>query len=545
MNIARDPVADQATVRAVHDAAQAGKHAAAAALAEAALAGGLEHALLLNVVALRLEEQGKLPEAERLLRRAVEIAPDDQGVRNALGLVLLQLERPAQALPQFEALLRLNPSLPFAHANRGSALVELGLIAQAQASYRRALDLDPGQAMALTGLARLAAGRGAHSEARAWAQKALAVLPGFPDAVLSLASAELGEQNLADAEARLRALLDDVRLGPQERAYANGLLADVLDAKDYTDEAFAAYSLCNQELHRMHAARFSSSGGALTYARSMHDYFARTAPEIWKQRPAADPSTSASRHVFVLGFPQSGATLLEVVLKGHPDVVSLQQSESLIAAVQEYMQRPEDLGRFASAPEQTLGRLRQAYWQRVAAAGVEVKGKLFIDEHPLNTLKLPLIARLFPEARILFACRDPRDVVLSCFRHRFRMSAPMYELLSLEGAARYYDAVMQLTVRLTGSLALEMCLVRHEDVVTAFAREMKRVCDFLDIQWHPAMGDFALRAKDPTAPAITTAQLVRGLGTEGIGQWRRYRRHMAAVLPVLEPWIKRFYYEKS
>lgn len=546
MNLGRDPAADQATVRAVHDAAQAGKHAAAAALAEAALAGGLEHALLLNVVALRLEEQGKLPEAERLLRRAVEIAPDDQGARNALGLVLLQLERPAQALPQFEALLQLNPSLPFAHANRGSALIELGLIAQAQASYRRALDLDPRQAMALTGLARLAAGRGAHSEARGWAQKALAVLPGFPDAVLSLASAELGEQNLADAEARLRALLDDVRLGPKERAYANGLLADVLDAKDYTDEAFAAYSLCNQQLQRMHAARFSSSGGALTYARSMHDYLARTAPEIWKQRPSADPRcTGASRHVFVLGFPQSGATLLEVVLKGHPDVVSLQQSESLIAAVQEYMQRPEDLGRFASAPEQTLGRLREAYWQRVAAAGVDVKGKLFVDEHPLNTLKLPLIARLFPEARIVFACRDPRDVVLSCFRHRFRMSAPMYELLSLEGAARYYDAVMQLAVRLTGTLALEMCLVRHEDVVTAFAREMKRVCDFLDIQWHPAMGDFALRPKDPTAPAITTAQLVRGLGTEGIGQWRRYRRHMAGVLPVLEPWIKRFYYEES
>ena len=93
--------------------------------------------------------------------------------------------------------------------------------------------------------------------------------------------------------------------------------------------------------------------------------------------------------------------------------------------------------------------LRAAYWQLVAKAGIDMAGKMFVDKHPLNTLKLPLIARLFPRAKILFACRDPRDVVLSCFRHRFQMSAPIYEMLSLQGAARYYDAVMALAVCLT------------------------------------------------------------------------------------------------
>ena len=78
--------------------------------------------------------------------------------------------------------------------------------------------------------------------------------------------------------------------------------------------------------------------------------------------------------------------------------------------------------------------MREAYWSRVAEAGVIVNRNLFIDKHPLNGLKLPLIARLFPEARILLAMRDPRDVVWSCFRRRFRMSAPYFELLTLEPA---------------------------------------------------------------------------------------------------------------
>jgi hypothetical protein len=161
----------------------------------------------------------------------------------------------------------------------------------------------------------------------------------------------------------------------------------------------------------------------------------------------------------------------------------------------------------------------------------------------LNTLKLPLIARLFPDAKILFACRDPRDVVLSCFRHRFRMNAPMYELLSIEGAARYYEAVMQFLIRAMTLLKLDACLVRHEDVVTGFAREMKRICRFLNIEWVPAMGDFALRTRDRAVLTPSTAQLARGLRTEGVGQWRRYRTQLAPVKDRLEPWCKRFYYE--
>jgi hypothetical protein len=150
---------------------------------------------------------------------------------------------------------------------------------------------------------------------------------------------------------------------------------------------------------------------------------------------------------------------------------------------------------------------------------------------------------LFPDAKILFACRDPRDVVLSCFRHRFRMSAPIYELLSIEGGARYYEAVMQFLLRSMSVWTLDTLLVRHEDVVTGFTREMKRVCEFLKLEWVPAMGDFALRTRDRAVLTPSTAQLVRGLSTEGVGQWRRYRPQLAPVLERLEPWVKRFYYD--
>jgi tetratricopeptide (TPR) repeat protein len=542
--MARDLEADHAILRAVYEAAQGGHHAQAGAMAETALANGLEHPLLLNLAALKLEQHGRVSDAERLLQRAVLISPNDLNSRNALGLCLLRLERPAEALEQFEALLKLNPSLPYAHASHGNSLLALGAITEAEASYQRALAVDANQGIALAGLAHIASSRGAYPEARVLAEKALTFVPGFPDAVMSLAAAELGERRTQQAEARTRALLSDTRLAPLEHAYANGLLGDILDTEDRPAEAFAAYTACNQELHRLYGDRFGAGADAFEYVRAMTRYFELARPEAWKARPPGDTDRAGVReHVFLLGFPRSGTTLIEIILEGHPNVVSLEEKESLIDSVHEFMQRPEDLERLTRATPATLERLRAAYWRLVAGAGVDVSGKVFVDKYPLNTLKLPLIARLFPDAKILFACRDPRDIVLSCFRHRFKMNAPIYELLSIESAARYYDAVMRLVICLNGVLTLDTCLVRHEDLVTEFAREMKRICTFLGLDWVPAMGAFAVRTKDRAVLTPSTAQLVRGLNTEGLGQWRRYRPQLAPVLPMLEPWVKRFYYD--
>jgi tetratricopeptide (TPR) repeat protein len=542
--LARDASADRSTLLAIHGAATAGDHTRAGSLAESALADGLEHPLVFNLAALKLEQGGQVEQAAALLTRATTIAPDDVGVRNALGLCLLRLDKPAEALLQFKALLDRNPELPFAHASLGNSFYALGLVAEAEASYRRSVELDPRQGVALAGLALLSSSRGAYAEARSFAERSLAVLPGFPDAVMSLAAVELSEKNLVGAESRIRTLLEDGRLSPSERAYANGSLGDILDAKGYVDEAFASYTACNRELQQLYAARYAGNNNALAFVHSMMRYFENARTDVWNARTAPDPRhTGAAQHVFLLGFPRSGTTLLEVILEGHPNVVSLEENESLIDSMQEFMGVASDLERVATAVPAVLDRFRAAYWRHVAAAGVDVRGRLFVDKNPLNTLKLPLIAKLFPEAQILFACRDPRDIVLSCFRHRFKMSAPIHELLTIESAATYYAAVMQLTVEFSRFFTLETCLVRHEDVVIEFKREMKRVCTFLGLEWDPAMGDFALRTRHRGALTPSTAQLVKGLNTEGVGQWRRYRSHLAPVLPCLQPWVERFYYE--
>lgn len=541
----RDLEADQEMLRNVLALAQRGAIGDAADLADKAIGDGFEHPLLLNILATRYEHEGRFEEALALLERALRLAPDDIGVRNALSLCLQRLDRPHEALPHVDRILKLRPDLAFAHANRGNALIAIGDLGKAQQAHRRALELDPDNVAAQGALASIATHRGDHEEARGLARKVLEKLPGFPNAMLSLAAADLAGGSLDTAQTLIAQVLVDTRVGPREKARASGLLGDVLDAAGRYADAFKAYSACNQALQ--HAYRkFTEGTGIVPYTESIIAAMGRVDAPLWATAPAgADDAVAAdapSSHVFLIGFPRSGTTLLEVVLDGHPKVASLEEHELLKPAVLAFMREPLDFAPLLRADAATLRELRADYWRQVRAAGVEPRGSVFVDKHPLHTLKLPLIGRLFPRARILFAYRDPRDVVLSCFRRRFSLNPAMYQLLSLEGGAAFYDATMRMALQARERMNLAWKDVRYEDLVGDFDRELRGICEFLGLEWMPRLADFAARAQDREHATPSTAQLARGLDRSGGGHWRHYQEALAPVLPTLAPWAQRFGY---
>jgi sulfotransferase family protein len=255
-----------------------------------------------------------------------------------------------------------------------------------------------------------------------------------------------------------------------------------------------------------------------------------------------DAGAGVSGHVFLLGFPRSGTTLLEVVLDGHPRVASLDEHELLIDAVREFMRDPQDLEALTHADEAQLQQMRKAYWDRVRDGDVEVSGKVFVDKYPMNTLKLPVIARLFPNARILFAYRDPREVVLACFRRRFKMNAATYELLTLPGAAALYDVTMRLGELMRPVFGDNWRDVRYESLVTDFAGETRAICEFLGLEWMSGLDDFAQRARERERSTPSTAQLAQGLDRTRPVHWKNYRAALEPILPTVEKWVRQFGY---
>lgn len=539
--MARDRVADLERLRAIHALAVSGDVARAAQQASEALAAGIEHPFLLNLAATQLEDAGDLIGALALLERAVALAPDDVGALNALGLCLRRLDRPREALPHLARVVALIPHEAFAHASLGDVMLMVGRLADADACYVAALERDPRQPIALAGRASVARLRGDSVTAARFGAKALEVMPGLPAATLAVAAGELVDGQHEAAALRLRALIA-AGLMPLDRADALNLLGDVLDAALQPHLAFVAYQECNELLRDHYASVYVGSLSASAYASTLLETV-QASPAVPLASPASETVPPAPAHVFLVGFPRSGTTLLELILDGHPDVVTSQEGEFLLEASVAYLSNPADLSLLQAATDEELAPYREAYWRAARAEGVTVDGRVFVDKYPLNILKLPLIARLFPHARVLLARRDPRDVVLSSFRRRFHMSAPFFELLTLDGAARYYDLVMQLERAFARRYPLPTHVVEHERLLDAFEDEMRRVCAFLAIDWTPKMGEFADRARQRRTATPSTAQLSAGLNRRGLGHWRRYAEEMSPVMPRLAPWVQAFGYE--
>lgn len=222
----RDMAADRAQLEAIQQRLAADEIEAAVALAEAALAGGLEDPLIFNLAAERLESEDRFGEALLLLERGHRRFPADLGLSQALGLCLFRLQRFEAALPHFDALIAAQPGFAQAHAARGVILEALDRAAEAEAAFRTAHEQEPRNLLAIAGLASAASRKDDHASARAFAEQVLAVEPGYPDAVLVLARADLAERAFDAGEARLRALIADPRVPPPMLTLAQAMLEE-------------------------------------------------------------------------------------------------------------------------------------------------------------------------------------------------------------------------------------------------------------------------------------------------------------------------------
>ena len=541
----QDPAQQRARLASLVDAVRSGRLQDATAMADAALADGLIHPLALRLSAGRRQQAGQFDEALHLFRWAVQLAPDDPTGWAALAACLFAARRPEAALEASAEALSRAPDEPALLCGRAQILRSLSRVEEASALFRRALALQPDLPDAAMGVAVLAVEAGAWSEADA-ARLSLRARTGETAATLWLsAKIALGQDDAQAARAAITQLLENQALSPEQRAEALLMRSQALDTLDRCAEAFEAAVQGKAIQHRLFAERAAGREAETAKLTRLAAWFAKADPADWAQAPPPPEAPVAAGHVFLVGFPRSGTTLLEQVLAGHPDVVALEEAPTLAAPYAEFMADDAGLERLARLGPEDASLWRARYWAEVRALGAEPGGRLFVDKAPAGTLYLPLVAKLFPEARILFAVRDPRDVVLSCLRQDFQINAMTYAFTSLAETAACYDACMRLAQVYRRILPLPLIEVRHEALVEDFDKALAEIAAFLGLEVTPEMADFAATASRRSVRTPSAPQVRAGLNRRGMGRWRAYQRELTPVREILAPWVEKLGYSKD
>ncbi|MBD9479484.1 tetratricopeptide repeat-containing sulfotransferase family protein [Pseudoxanthomonas sp. PXM02] len=240
---------------------------------------------------------------------------------------------------------------------------------------------------------------------------------------------------------------------------------------------------------------------------------------------------------FIVGFPRSGTTMLEQMLDAHPGYASMDERATLQRCIEHMEKRgfayPHALDAMDAS---SADELRTVYWTEVAKVISLAPGQQLVDKNPLNMLRLPMIVRLFPNAKIILALRHPCDVLLSCYMQNFRSPAFMVLCSSLERLAKSYVNAMRFWIHHQALLSPDTLTLRYEDTVGDFPAQVERIGAFLGIEDRDFLAQFSQHAaRKGYISTPSYSQVVEPVNARAVGRWQPYARWLAPALPILQP----------
>jgi tetratricopeptide (TPR) repeat protein len=508
---------------------------------------------------------GDAPGAIDALRRASESSPHSPPVRFNYATAMAWAGQQEQAEREFRAMARDFPEdwrpLKELHA----LLRQQGREDEATEPLKEAVRRDPKNVTLLLGLAAHLLGQQQHAEAEKTYRQVLAIEPSNKLAFLGIVTAldltnrtadlaalvEEAEQAGIDGDGLsfLRAYdhrrakryaegLEELRKVPDdlETARRQHLFGQLLEGAGDYDSAFAAFERMNAIAREDPSDPELRAAGYRQFVKTQSDSLTPDWARSWRHQKVDERPSP----VFLVGFPRSGTTLLDTILMGHPSTEVLEEEPALVHAIDAFGSF-EDI---ANAGPEKVKRGRDAYFETARTLTALQPGHLLIDKNPLSMNNVPMIRRLFPDAKFILTLRHPCDVVLSCFVTNFKPNNGMASFLKLETAAELYDLSFSYFERACELLRPSVHTVVYEKLVADRDRELRPLLQFLNLPWDERVLDHQSTARSRGhIKTASYAQVVEPIYKRSSGRWQNYRKHLEPVFPILEPWVRKFGYE--
>lgn len=493
-----------------------------------------------------LWDKGQRADALALFAEAIRQEPDN--VRTYVMAARAYSEKYDFALMEstHDQLVRRAPQHPGVHHYIGETFCLLKLPDRAIAAYRRAADLPGAGPPTWMELASLY--EHAHQLDEAQELMDRTVASGFDHPLVGFVRGRIlrRQKRNDEAESAFRDLL--ARLPPDVELAAQvwSELALMCDAQGDYPGAIEAIGRCKQIQIPHQRQHLAVSQHAQDAMRTLVDTI--TAVDFRRWREAAAHLTPV-RTALLTGFPRSGTTLLEQVLDAHPELVSSEERDfigrELVATFAGRRGQTPFLEILNELDPKQIERERARYFRAMEYLLAEPIGsRMHLDKNPAYNQVIPLVLRTFPEARLLVALRDPRDVVLSCYMRYLPLNAISVHFLTPERTAQRYAFDMTAWLRYRDLIETPWREVRYEDTVADLPAQARATLETLGLPWSDEVLHYRQRltaGKKVTSP--TYEAVAQPIYTKAVGRWKHYEELLAPAMETLVPFIREFGYE--
>ena len=250
--------------------------------------------------AIASHKEGKIEEAEKSYKKAIELKPSFPEANYNLGNTLKNLGRLDEAEKSYKKAIELKPSFPEAYYNLGNTLKNLGRLDEAEKSYKKAIELKPDYAVAHNNLGNALYDKGELVAAIDSYKQALNVQPDYTEAWLNvLFPLQAMKLQTSSAEDHIPLLGEQVSF-----KYAQ-----------------VAKSILSYHLNLGNASTDSSLNKVLNILSSADNIFIKN-PKVPSSELTTGP-TLPKKITAMIHFGRSGTGLLHSLIDGHPEVSTL------------------------------------------------------------------------------------------------------------------------------------------------------------------------------------------------------------------------------
>lgn len=491
----------------------------------------------LNILGLVEQSRRQFKKARTYYQKALKQSPGNLHFLNNIGWVERELKNYSKAEACFTRALKLDPGFYFARQNLAVVFQDQRKFTRAKQLYREVLLQKPDLVDALANLSNILEQEHETEAAESLAKRALAINSEHHVARLTLANIAARNKSFEQVIALLGPMLNSPKRAPMDRAMMGSKCAHAYQQLGQYKQAFSLYESANQLLHM--ASRSGMNNPDLMYSPAAFESIQNAIAEFSFSRESEETKSP----VFLIGFPRSGTTLLDQILSSHSQITVLEEKPNLAHAFKQFPANEEGLDALQNASEAILQKLRRTYWGNVKRElGTKKTTPIVIDKLPLNAFALLHISKMFPNAKIIVALRDPRDCVFSSFQYIFNINPATFQLLQLETAVSLYDRVMNVISGVRETDALAMHFVRYENVIENFDDEIAALIEFLELEWEDALSDYQATAKSRDVRTPSASQVIQPLYTSSIGKWRHYEEWIGTRFDPLKVWVERWGY---
>lgn len=474
---------------------------------------------------------GQLDDAQNLLERCLELAPDFHLARHNYVSLLYRRQKLIEALDQVERLLRAEPSNPNFQLLKGTVLVQKGDHAAALELYEQVLKFYAAQPVAHMNYGHTLKTVGRLDDAVDAYRRSIALGATAGEAYWSLANLKTFRFTLDDIADMQRRLVDDGG-DPDDQAHLAFALGKAFEDSADFGESFEFYERGNAIRRKQH--RYNPKVNVFDTARQIKT-LDKAFFDVRKEQGCQAPDP-----IFIVGLPRAGSTLLEQILASHSAVDGTTELPDIIAISRKLGQRsrknpaghyPEIL---TELPAEKLRELGEGYLEstRIQRRGAP----FFIDKMPNNFQHIGLIHLILPHAKIIDARRHPMAGCFSCYKQLFaRGQTFTYNLTDL---GHYYRDYVRLMDHWDEVLPGRVWRVHYEDMVADSEAQIRQLLDYCGLPFEAQCLRFYETERAVRTPS--SEQVRQPIYKEGLEQWRNFDRHLEPLKKALGPVLDRY-----